>query len=87
MQSLQPHRVPPKIGARVGGVEEVGVFTCFSAETSFVDGAVSINNGGKDSFINSKHLVDTRALLPSGIAILEAFSFQTMGGNVRSIKQ
>ena len=40
------------------------MFTCFSAGTSFVDGAVSINNGGKDSFVNGKLLVDTGALLP-----------------------
>ena len=77
---------PRRSAPRVGGVEEVGVFTCFSAGTSFVDGAVSINNEGKDSFINSKLLVDTEVLLPSGIAISEAFFFQTMGGNVRSIK-
>ena len=51
-----------------------------------MDGAVSINNEGKDSFINSKLLVDTEVLLPSGIAISEAFFFQKMGGNVRSIK-
>ena len=56
------------------------MFTCFSAGTSFVDGAVSIKNGGKNSFVNSKLLVNTGALLPSGIAISETFFFQTMGG-------
>ena len=58
------------------------MFTCFSSGTSFVDGAVSTNNGGKDSFVYSKLLVDTGALLPSGIAISEAFFFQTMGGTL-----
>ena len=67
-------------------LEEVGVFTCFTAGTSFVDGAVSINTGGKNSFVNSKLLVDTGALLPSGIAILEAFYFNNMGGNASMIK-
>ena len=62
------------------------MFTCFTAGTSFVDGAVSINTGGKNSFVNSKLLVDTGALLPSGIAILEAFYFNNMGGNASMIK-
>ena len=62
------------------------MYACFSAGTSFVDGAVSINDGGKDSFVNSKLLVHTGALLPSGIAISEEFFFQKMGGNSRSIK-
>ena len=77
---------PRKSAPRAGGVEEVGVFTCFSAGTSFVDGAVSINNGGKDSFVNSKLLVHTGALLPSRIAISKAFFSQRMWGNARSIK-
>ena len=51
-----------------------------------MDGAVSINTGGKDSFVNIKHLVDTGALLPSRIAISEAFFFQTLGGDVSLIK-
>ena len=71
---------PGKSAPRAGNGEEVGVYTCFSTSTSFVDGAVSINNGGKNSFVNSKLLVDTGALMPSGIAILEDFFFQGMGG-------
>ena len=36
--------------------------------------------GGKDSFVNSKLLVNTGALLPSGIAISEKFFVHGMGG-------
>ena len=72
---------PRRNAPRAGDVDEVGVYTCFSAGTSFVDGAyLSVME------VNSKLLVDTGALLPSGIAISEEFFFQGMGGNVRSIK-
>ena len=53
---------------------------CFTSGTSFVGGAVAIDNGGKISYVNNKLLVDTGALLPSSIAISETFFFQTMGG-------
>ena len=52
---------PGKSAPRAENGEEVGVFTCYSAGTSFVDGAVSINNGGKNFFVNSKLLVDNRS--------------------------
>ena len=77
---------PGKSAPGAGNGNEVGVYTCFSSGTSFVDGAVSISNGGKDSFVNSKLLVDIRALLPSGITISEEFFFKRMGGNSRSLK-
>ena len=54
--------------------------TCYSSATSFVDGGISLKNGGKPFFVNSKLLVDTGALMPSGIAISEDFFFQGMGG-------
>ena len=73
---------PGKSAPRAGNGEEVGVFTCYNASTSFVDGAVSINNGGKNFFVNSKLLVDTGALLPSGIAISEEFYVHGMGGGM-----
>ena len=42
------HReLPGRSAPRVETGEEVGVFTCYNTGTSFVDGAVSINNGGK----------------------------------------
>ena len=63
-------------------VEEVAVYSITSDATSFMDGAVSINNGGKDSFVNSKLLVNTGALLPSGIAISEEFFYKRWGGTV-----
>ena len=56
---------PGKNTPRAQNGEETGVFTCFSTGTSFVDGAVYICNGGKNSFINSKLLVDTCLLYTS----------------------
>ena len=81
-----PREFPGKTTPRAGNGEEVGVYTCFSAGTSFVDGAVSISNGGKDSFVNSKLLVDTGALLPSRIAISEEFFFPWDGGECQVVK-
>ena len=79
--TTEGHRdLPVRRAPRVEPGEEVGVFTCYNTGTSFVDGAVSINNGGKIFFVNSKLLVDTGALLPSGIAISEEFYVQGMGG-------
>ena len=51
-----------------------------------MDGAVSTNNGGKDSFVYSKLLVDTGALLPSGIAISEEFFVHRMGGGRQEVR-
>ena len=62
------------------------VYTCFFAATSFVDRAVAIDNGDKVSFVNNKLLVDTGALLPSGISISEDFFFQTLGGNLSQVQ-
>ena len=56
-----------------------------SSATSFVDGGISLKNEGKPFFVNSKLLVDTGALMPSGIAISEDFFFQGMGGDSRRL--
>ena len=77
----EAHReLPGRSAPRVDAGEEVGVFTCYSSATSFVDGGISLKNGGKPFFVNSKLLVDTGALMPSGIAISEDFFLQGMGG-------
>ena len=79
--TTEGHRdLPGRSAPRVAAEEEVGAFTCYNNGTSFVDGAVSLKNGGKNFFVNSKLLVDTGALMPSGIAISEEFYFQGMGG-------
>ena len=73
-------QLPGRSTPRAETGEEIGVFTCFSSATSFVDGGISLKNEGKPFFVNSKLLVDTGALMPSGIAISEDFFFQGMGG-------
>ena len=79
--TTEGHRdLPGRSAPRVAAGEEVGVFTCYNNGTSFVNGAVSLKNGGKIFFVNSKLLVDTGALMPSRIAISEEFYFQGMGG-------
>ena len=81
--TTEAHReLPGRSAPRVEAGEEVGVFTCYNTGTSFVDGGISLKNGGKTFFVNSKLLVDTGALMPSGIAISEDFYFQGMGGDV-----
>ena len=63
--TTEGHRdLPGRSAQRVETGEEVGVFTCYNTGTSFVDGAVSINDGGKNFFVNSKLLVDTGVLMP-----------------------
>ena len=51
--------------------------------TSFLEGAVSMDmeNSG-ENFINTKLLVDTGALIPSGVAISEQFFIDKLGGTV-----
>ena len=79
--TTEGHRdLPGRSAPRATAGEEVGVFTCYNTGTSFVDGAVSLKNGGKNLFVNSKLLVNTGTLLSSGIAISEEFYFQGMGG-------
>lgn len=56
-----------------------------SSATSFIDGGISLKNEGKPFFVNSKLLVDTGALMPSGIAISKDFFFQGMGGDSRRL--
>ena len=51
--------------------------------TSFLEGAVSMdmdNNG--ENFKNTKLLVDTGALIPSGVAISKQFFIDNLGGEV-----
>ena len=70
--TTEAHReLPGRSAPRVNAVEEVGVFACYSSATSFVDGGVSLKNGGKTFFVNSKLLVDTGALMPSGSLFLQ----------------
>ena len=47
--------------------------------TSFVDGAISVDYKGTN-FIASKLLIDTGALIPSGIAVSEQFFIENLGG-------
>ena len=47
--------------------------------TSFVDGAISVDYKGT-IFIASKLLIDTGALIPSGIAVSEQFFIENLGG-------
>ena len=51
--------------------------------TLFLEGAVSMDmdNTG-ENFINTKLLVDTGALIPSGVAISEQFFIDSLGGEV-----
>ena len=81
--TTEAHRqLPGRSTPRAETGEEIGVFTCFSSATSFVDGGISLKNEGKPFFVNSKLLVDTGVLMPSGITISEDFFFQGMGGTV-----
>ena len=38
-----------------------------------------------ENFINTKLLIDTGALIPSGVAISEQFFIDSLGGNVRQL--
>ena len=74
--TTEAHReLPGRSAPRVKAGEEVSVFTCYNTGTSFDDGGISLKNGGKTFFVNSKLLVDTEALMPSGIAISKDFFF------------
>jgi len=54
--------------------------------TSFLEGAVSMdgNHSGK-TFINSKILIDTGALIPTGVAISEDFFTNNMQGRISDL--
>ena len=54
--------------------------------TSFLEGAVSMdgNHSGK-TFINSKILIDTGALIPTGVAISEDFFTNHMQGRISDL--
>ncbi len=54
--------------------------------TSFLEGAVSMdgNHSGK-TFINSKILIDTGALIPTGVAISEDFFTNNMQGKISDL--
>ena len=47
----------------------------------FVEGAVSVDNKGTN-FVESKLLIDTGALIPSGIAISEQYLVENLGGGL-----
>ena len=54
--------------------------------TSFLDGAVSTSSGiSGESFVNTKLLVDTGALIPSGVAISLQFFLEKLGGAVEQL--
>jgi len=49
--------------------------------TSFVEGVISVDNKGTN-FVESKLLIDTGALIPSGIAISEQYLVENLGGGL-----
>ena len=55
------------------------MFTCSEQATLFVEGALSIENTGNKFIFCSKILVDTGALVPSGIAVSENFFVEHLG--------
>ena len=62
------------------------MYACFGLATLFVDGAVYIGHAGTNSFINfPKILIDTGALVLSGIAISEQFFCQYLGWNLDEV--
>jgi len=61
------------------------VFTCSpgNAATSFLDGTVNIGQTGNSSFVYCPRiLIDTGALVPSGIAISDVFFKDHLGGDI-----
>ena len=63
-----------------------GVFSVSNNGTSFVDGEVSIGRTGTNQFIKCKLLIDTGALVPSGIAISEDFFCNFLKGERRLLR-
>ena len=67
-------------------VENHRAFSCApacSSATSFLDGTLNISHTGTNRFVNCpKILVDTGALVPSGIAISDKFFCQHLGGEL-----
>ncbi len=54
--------------------------------TSFLEGAVSMDgNHSGNTFINSKILIDTGALIPTGVAISEDFFTNNMQGRISDL--
>ena len=53
--------------------------------TSFVKGAISVDHKGTN-FVESKLLIDTGALIPSGIAVSEQFFVENLGGDFGKLK-
>ena len=61
------------------------MFTCSpgDAATSFLDGTVNIGQTGNNSFVYCPRiLIDTGALVPSGIAISDVFFKNHLGGDI-----
>ena len=60
--------------------EEEGVYMCSEKATSFVEGDLNIEYTGNKFVLCPKILVDTGALVPSGIAVSEDFFVSHLGG-------
>ena len=53
--------------------KESGVFACQPEATSFITGEINVENTGNKFVVCPKILIDTGALVPSGIAVSEDF--------------
>ena len=60
--------------------KESGVFACQPEATSFITGEINVENTGNKFVVCPKILIDTGALVPSGIAVSEDFFVDHLGG-------
>jgi len=60
--------------------KESGVYACQTEATSFITGEINVENTGNKFVVCPKILIDTGALVPSGIAVSEDFFVDHLGG-------
>ena len=60
--------------------KEASILTCSMEATSFIDGEINIENTGDNFVVCPKILIDTGALVPSGIAVSDDFFVEHLGG-------
>ena len=60
--------------------KESGVYACQTEATSFITGKINVENTGNKFVVCPKILIDTGALVPSGIAVSEDFFVDHLGG-------
>jgi len=66
--------------------KESGVYLCQPEATSFITGEINVENTGDKFVVCPKILIDTGALVPSGIAVSKDFFVNHLGGELSRLR-